>query len=309
MLLHAQITKRRLRCLNREYSLHSFSRCSRCRPTAPSADRVRSYPQALISHQSSTMIQRSAALSSSYPSSSSSSLLRRSALPGRRRLPAVRGAAASALADGGGANRHRRDVGAAAMMMPRHHSSAAPRRPPLREQRDRPRDVDDVVDRAVAVVDDEPDYASLGPTSRLNLFTAINSAMRCALRTDDTAIVFGEDVGFGGVFRCSQDLLGEFGKDRVFNTPLSENGIAVSECVDVCFSIVRTGVFGVAEIVELGSRVRCIVRSRMMMVLGEGGGVKRWSESPRCDRATNERTNELSICTVSTQCTVITFSS
>ena len=238
------------------------------------------------------MILRSAALSPSYSSSSSSSLLRRSALPGRRCPPAVRGAAASALADGGGANRHRRDVGAAATMMPRHHSSAALRRPPPREQRDRPRDVDDVVDRAVAVVDDdEPDYASLGPTSRLNLFTAINSAMRCALRTDDTAIVFGEDVGFGGVFRCSQDLLGEFGKDRVFNTPLSENGIAVSECVDVCFSIVRTGVCGVAEIVELGSRVRCIVRSRMMMVLGEGGGVKRWSESPRCDRATNERTN------------------
>lgn len=73
---------------------------------------------------------------------------------------------------------------------------------------------------------DEPNYDALGPTSRLNLFTAINAAMRTAMRTDPTAIVFGEDVGFGGVFRCSQDLLDEFGKDRVFNTPLSENGIA-----------------------------------------------------------------------------------
>jgi pyruvate/2-oxoglutarate/acetoin dehydrogenase E1 component len=49
--------------------------------------------------------------------------------------------------------------------------------------------------------------------------------MRVALRTDDSAIVFGEDVGFGGVFRCSVGLQEEFGKDRVFNTPLSEQGI------------------------------------------------------------------------------------
>lgn len=73
---------------------------------------------------------------------------------------------------------------------------------------------------------DEPNYDTLGPTSRLNFFTAINVAMRTAMQTDPTALVFGEDVGFGGVFRCSQDLLEEFGPHRIFNTPLSENGIA-----------------------------------------------------------------------------------
>lgn len=35
-----------------------------------------------------------------------------------------------------------------------------------------------------------------------------------------------KDVAFGGVFRCTQGLQDEFGADRVFNTPLSENGIA-----------------------------------------------------------------------------------
>ena len=30
---------------------------------------------------------------------------------------------------------------------------------------------------------------------------------------------------FGGVFRCTQDLNAKFGTDRVFNTPLSEQGI------------------------------------------------------------------------------------
>lgn len=60
----------------------------------------------------------------------------------------------------------------------------------------------------------------------MNLFTAINSAMHIALETDPTACVFGEDVAFGGVFRCSVDLRDKFGPQRVFNTPLSEQGIA-----------------------------------------------------------------------------------
>lgn len=34
------------------------------------------------------------------------------------------------------------------------------------------------------------------------------------------------DVAFGGVFRCTQGLQDKFGPNRVFNTPLSENGIA-----------------------------------------------------------------------------------
>jgi 2-oxoisovalerate dehydrogenase E1 component beta subunit len=60
----------------------------------------------------------------------------------------------------------------------------------------------------------------------MNLFTAINDAMRVALQTDETAAVFGEDVAFGGVFRCTNDLRDEFGPHRVFNTPLCEQGIA-----------------------------------------------------------------------------------
>jgi len=61
---------------------------------------------------------------------------------------------------------------------------------------------------------------------RMNMFMAINDAMRIALETDKDAVLFGEDVGFGGVFRCSTNLRNEFGRDRVFNTPLCEQGIA-----------------------------------------------------------------------------------
>ncbi len=36
----------------------------------------------------------------------------------------------------------------------------------------------------------------------------------------------GEDVGFGGVFRCSEGLQDKHGKDRVFNAPVAEQAIA-----------------------------------------------------------------------------------
>ncbi|KAI9847982.1 MAG: hypothetical protein M1838_000681 [Thelocarpon superellum] len=63
-------------------------------------------------------------------------------------------------------------------------------------------------------------------TKRLNLFQAINDALATALAADERVLLFGEDVAFGGVFRCSMNLATEFGSERVFNTPLSEQGIA-----------------------------------------------------------------------------------
>lgn len=66
---------------------------------------------------------------------------------------------------------------------------------------------------------------SSSSTTRLNLFQAVNAALSHALRTDDRILLFGEDVAFGGVFRCSMNLATEFGDNRVFNTPLSEQGI------------------------------------------------------------------------------------
>ncbi|KAL4780688.1 thiamine diphosphate-binding protein [Aspergillus varians] len=59
----------------------------------------------------------------------------------------------------------------------------------------------------------------------MNLYQAINSALRTALSKSSEVLVFGEDVAFGGVFRCSMDLQTEFGTERVFNTPLTEQGI------------------------------------------------------------------------------------
>ncbi|KAJ1646972.1 hypothetical protein LPJ64_001593 [Coemansia asiatica] len=65
-----------------------------------------------------------------------------------------------------------------------------------------------------------------GETRKMNMCQAINDAMRHALATDETSVVFGEDVAFGGVFRCSVGLADDFGRERIFNTPLTEQGIA-----------------------------------------------------------------------------------
>jgi 2-oxoisovalerate dehydrogenase E1 component beta subunit len=64
-----------------------------------------------------------------------------------------------------------------------------------------------------------------GVSKRLNLYQSINAALRAALAASEKVILFGEDVAFGGVFRCSMDLQSEFGSERVFNTPLTEQGI------------------------------------------------------------------------------------
>jgi len=63
-------------------------------------------------------------------------------------------------------------------------------------------------------------------TQKMNLCSAIADTLDIALKTDPTSVVFGEDVKFGGVFRCTMGLNEKYGTDRVFNTPLSEQGIA-----------------------------------------------------------------------------------
>ena len=60
----------------------------------------------------------------------------------------------------------------------------------------------------------------------MNLCATITNTLDIALENDDKAIIFGEDVKFGGVFRCTMGLNEKYGTDRIFNTPLSEQGIA-----------------------------------------------------------------------------------
>lgn len=58
---------------------------------------------------------------------------------------------------------------------------------------------------------------------RLTIAKAMNEAIGQAMREDPSVIVLGEDVGpLGGVFATTQGLFGEFGAERVCDTPISE---------------------------------------------------------------------------------------
>ncbi|MBF0277625.1 MAG: alpha-ketoacid dehydrogenase subunit beta [SAR324 cluster bacterium] len=62
--------------------------------------------------------------------------------------------------------------------------------------------------------------------TEMNLLQAINSALDIAMASDEKVLCFGEDVGgFGGVFRATSNLQKKYGKNRCFNTPLTEQGI------------------------------------------------------------------------------------
>jgi pyruvate dehydrogenase E1 component beta subunit len=63
----------------------------------------------------------------------------------------------------------------------------------------------------------------------MNMVQAINLALRQEMEKDSSVLVMGQDVGVnGGVFRVTEGLKEEFGKDRVMDTPLAEAAIVGS---------------------------------------------------------------------------------
>lgn len=61
---------------------------------------------------------------------------------------------------------------------------------------------------------------------RINMVTAIRRTLDAELASNDRMVVFGEDVGpKGGVHAVTLGLQDKYGKDRVFDTSLSEEGI------------------------------------------------------------------------------------
>ena len=60
----------------------------------------------------------------------------------------------------------------------------------------------------------------------LTMAKAINAGLRRALEADRTVLLAGEDIGaLGGVFRITEHLQRDFGRDRVIDSPLAESGI------------------------------------------------------------------------------------
>lgn len=65
-----------------------------------------------------------------------------------------------------------------------------------------------------------------GPTTERNVIDTIRQTQHDLMAGDPTVLVLGEDVGpRGGVFRATDGLAAEFGRDRVLDTPLAESSI------------------------------------------------------------------------------------
>jgi acetoin:2,6-dichlorophenolindophenol oxidoreductase subunit beta len=66
-----------------------------------------------------------------------------------------------------------------------------------------------------------------GATRELSFARAVNEALREEMHRDASVFVVGEDVGrLGGLFKVTDGLLGEFGAERVIDSPISEAAIA-----------------------------------------------------------------------------------
>jgi len=82
----------------------------------------------------------------------------------------------------------------------------------------------------------------------LNMVQALNLALREELRRDPNVVCLGEDIGLdGGVFRVTEGLISEFGKERIIDTPLSESAI-----VGTAIGMAVYGLRPVAEIQFMG---------------------------------------------------------
>jgi pyruvate dehydrogenase E1 component beta subunit len=73
---------------------------------------------------------------------------------------------------------------------------------------------------------------------------ALREGLRQAMQADPCVFLIGEDIGvYGGAFGVTAGLIGEFGAERVIDTPISEAGIA-----GACIGAALTGMRPVGEI-------------------------------------------------------------
>lgn len=78
----------------------------------------------------------------------------------------------------------------------------------------------------------------------MNMIQALNSAHKVMMERDPDIVAFGEDCGyFGGVFRVTEGLQKQFGKERAFDAPIAEAGI-----VAVAIGMASYGLKPIAEI-------------------------------------------------------------
>ena len=130
----------------------------------------------------------------------------------------------------------------------------------------------------------------------MNLVQAINDAMDIKLQEDKSIVVYGEDVGVeGGVFLVTEGLQVKHGKERVFDSPLAESGIAgtalgmaisgMKPIIEMQFDGFSYPAFNqiISHIARFRNRTRGKYHVPMVIRIPYGGGInalEHHSESP-----------------------------
>ncbi|MBN1253025.1 MAG: alpha-ketoacid dehydrogenase subunit beta [Bacteroidales bacterium] len=120
----------------------------------------------------------------------------------------------------------------------------------------------------------------------MTIVNAVNDALDIKLGDDRNVIVYGEDVGVeGGVFRVTENLQKKYGVERVFDSPLAEDGImgtAVGMAVAGLRPVVEMQFSGFAypafnQIISHASRMRNRSRGKyttpIVVRMPYGGGI------------------------------------
>jgi 2-oxoisovalerate dehydrogenase E1 component len=90
----------------------------------------------------------------------------------------------------------------------------------------------------------EPPVAKRGPDGAISYKDALREALVEEMSRDARVIHYGEDVAdYGGAFKLTKGLLETFGRERIFNTPISE------ACI--CGTAVGAAIVGLRPVVEL----------------------------------------------------------
>lgn len=123
--------------------------------------------------------------------------------------------------------------------------------------------------------------------AEITLVEAVTQALAYEMKKDHSVVLMGEDIGInGGVFRATDGLYKEFGKDRVIDSPLAESmiaGLAIGMAAQGLKPVVEFQFMGfiypaIDQFINHAARLRNRTRGRLTCPLVArapfGGGIR-----------------------------------